>query len=501
MAGRNTVSQSIAAAMVVAAVLAGLVPLIIFALAQGGMLQVDAYLWGVLWFTLKQAGLSTILSVVPATFVARALARRQFIGRGALLSLFAVPLSLPVIVAVLGITEVLGNSGWFGGFIPLYGLGGILSAHVFFNLPLATRLFLEATAAIPAENHRLAAQLGLSGFTFFRLVEWPVLSSAWVRISSLVFLLCAASFVIVLTLGGGPAATTLEVAIYQSLRVDFDVARAVSLSFIQILLCGVLVVLAGRIAIDATPTAALRLQVIRYDGKSLLARLTDMLVLSAAALLVVPPLLAVLASGVAGFEWNASLPIAALTSLFLALCAAFLCLALAWPIGRRDNATMRVVALLGLIVPPAVLATGWFVAFKGWEGGIVQAVSMIIVLNALMALPFAVSTLAPSLARLSVDHDRLCDQLGLTGFTRLRVIDVPAMQRPLFQALLFAFVLSLGDLTAVTLLGTQGLLTLPSLISQQMGNYRGSAAGGTALFLAILCYGLTLLAQRLGRTP
>jgi thiamine transport system permease protein len=47
-------------------------------------------------------------------------------------------------------------------------------------------------------------------------------------------MLCATSFTLVLVLGGGPAATTLEVAIYQALRFDFDPGRAVLLSFIQV---------------------------------------------------------------------------------------------------------------------------------------------------------------------------------------------------------------------------------------------------------------------------
>ena len=68
------------------------------------------------------------------------------------------------------------------------------------------------------------------------------------------------------------------------------------------------------------------------------------------------------------------------------------------------------------------------------------------------------------------------------------------------QAGLLAFVMSLGDLTAVTLLGSQGLVTLPALIHQQMGNYRSTAASGTALLLALSCYGLALVAQRSGRT-
>ncbi|CAK8744010.1 hypothetical protein SODG_007138 [Sodalis praecaptivus] len=52
-----------------------------------------------------------------------------------------------------------------------YGLSGILLAHVFFNLPLATRLLLQAFESIPVEQRQLAAQLGMSAGPFFRLVE------------------------------------------------------------------------------------------------------------------------------------------------------------------------------------------------------------------------------------------------------------------------------------------------------------------------------------------
>ena len=53
----------------------------------------------------------------------------------------------------------------------------------------------------------------------------------------LVFMLCLTSFAVVLTLGGGPKSTTLEVAIYQSLRFDFEPTRAVVLALLQLCLC------------------------------------------------------------------------------------------------------------------------------------------------------------------------------------------------------------------------------------------------------------------------
>ena len=107
--------------------------------------------------------------------------------------------------------------GWLGveyGFSP-YGLQGILLAHLFFNLPLATRLLLQALENIPVEQRQLAAQLGMNGWQQFRFVEWPALRRQILPSGALIFMLCFASFATVLSLGGGPQATTIELAIYR----------------------------------------------------------------------------------------------------------------------------------------------------------------------------------------------------------------------------------------------------------------------------------------------
>ena len=66
-------------------------------------------------------------------------------------------------------------------------------------------------------------------------------------------MLCAASFTIVLTLGGGPSATTLEVAIYQALRFDFDPGQAVVLALLQLLLCATCYLLLSRLGAQVDP--------------------------------------------------------------------------------------------------------------------------------------------------------------------------------------------------------------------------------------------------------
>ncbi len=482
--------------LVLCAVACGLVPLFTFALSRGGF-NFGQGVWQVLLFTLKQATASTVLSVVPGFFVARALARRQFLGRTLLLQLFAIPMAVPAIVAVLALTGLYGNNGVLPGMVNLYGFGGIVLAHVFFNLPMATRLFVVPLEQIAPENFRLAAQLGFSDFQVLRQIEVPQVLASGFRIAALIFLLCAASFVIVLTLGGSTA-TTLEVAIFQALRMDFDVPRALALSMLQVGLSGALVFLGGQAFGQSLAIPRLRLAAQRFDGMTLTSRIVDFTLIALAMLLVVPPLCVLLGQGLFNVVLDAALFRALLTSLAIGGLSAIIAVVLAWNLAAGRGFS-QLLSLSALLVPPAVMATGWFLLLYRLNGGFMLVFCTIVALNALMALPFASALLGPALAHIQVAHDRLCQSLGIIGWNKIRQITLPLMLVPLGQAGLMALVLSLGDLAAVTLLGSEGILTLPSLVHAQMGHYRDHDAQGTALVLMALCLALTFVAQRLGR--
>lgn len=96
---------------------------------------------------------------------------------------------------------------------------------------------LQALQSIPTEQHQLAAQLNIKGFTFFRLIEWPYLKSQIVSAFVLIFMLCFTSFTIVLALGGGPQNSTLEVAIYQAIFFEFDLPKAALFALVQFAFC------------------------------------------------------------------------------------------------------------------------------------------------------------------------------------------------------------------------------------------------------------------------
>ena len=125
-----------------------------------------------------------------------------------------------MIVAILGLLAVFGREGMVSQLLltlglprlHIYGLHGILLAHVFFNLPLATRLILQGWTDIPAERFRLSAQLGLTSLSLFKIIEWPMLRKTVPGAFLVIFVICLSSFAVALTLGGGPKATTVELA-------------------------------------------------------------------------------------------------------------------------------------------------------------------------------------------------------------------------------------------------------------------------------------------------
>ncbi|MBZ9760003.1 thiamine/thiamine pyrophosphate ABC transporter permease [Mesorhizobium sp. CA8] len=496
---------------------------------SGAAAAFDSYLLRVARFTLWQAALSTLLSVAPALLVARALSRHPaFPGRGLILQLFTVPLALPAIVAALGILALYGRAGCFAGAFArlgagewpgIYGLSGILVAHVFFNLPLATRLFLEALGTVPADQWRLASQLGMGARPAFRLIEWPVLRAALPGIAGLVFMLCITSFTIVLTLGGGPAATTLEVAIYQALRFDLDPARAVVLTLLQIALTFIVVVALTRLGANTVGDANLPVAPRRYLSAGRLETVLNAGLIALALLFVAGPMAATLLSGLeadlgrlAGEE---AVRRATLTSAGLAFLAALLSVTLSLAlIGARRALALRgrpgnTMSLLEhaadtgagfvLVVPPIVLGAGWFLALRHVTDVFAVAPVMVVTVNAVMAMPFAIRAIRPAYDAASERHERLCLALGIAGWNRLSLIDWPSLRRPLATGFAFAMALSLGDLGVIALFGSDSVQTLPYLLLARMGSYRTADAAGLALLLGLVCLMLVVAADRLGR--
>lgn len=483
----------------------------------------DAYVWRVTGFTLLQAFLSTFLSILFAIPLALALARRpNFPGRIWIVRLLALPLGLPALVAALGLIGIWGRQGVMNTLlatlglsqpVSIYGLSGILIAHVFFNLPLATRFMLAGLERIPGEYWLIGTNLGMGRLSLFRFIEWPAIRGLIPGIAGLIFMLCATSFTLVLTLGGGPAASTIEVAIYQALRFDFDPPRVIALSLLQIVLTGLLLAIARLMTPPTAEAMTTGRRAVRFDGRDLAAKTRDGLVILLGAGFVLLPLASVLVSGLrADLLRLATDPMvhrALATSLAIALCSALLCVVVTVALvtarqtalqPRRTSVAARALAgtiasgsSLVLLVPPVVLGAGWFLLLRPLGDVARFAPFIVVVINMMMALPFAYGILDPAIATHRARTGRLSQSLGLGFRDRLRLVDWPSLRRPALMAFSFACALSLGDLGAVALFGSQDMVTLPYLLYSRMGSYRTTDAAGLALLLGLVCVILTII--------
>jgi thiamine transport system permease protein len=495
-------APAFAAGTIILAVVLGPLPLLL----MRGQVTLTGADFAALRFTVMQAGLSALLSCLLAVPVARALHRRRFAGRGAMIALMGAPFLLPVIVAALGIITVWGGRGWLvrmGLPLPgLYGLQGVLLAHVFLNLPLAVRMLLQGWQAIPAERLRLGASLGFDPWARFRHLEWPMLRSVLPGAMLAVFLVCLTSFAIVLTLGGGPKATTLELAIYQAVRFDFDLPRAAALALLQFAVCGLAVGLGARLTREAGFGAGL-------DRGLLLAapggwrRIMDTATLGLTALFLALPLLAVTLNGLMGLP---DLPTqvwpALARSLIVAVCCGLLSVGLALALAlavARGARGFEYLAMLPLAASSLVLGIGLFLAVQPLARPATLALPVTLMVNTVLALPYAFRLLLPEARSLYADYGRLATALDMRGFARLRLLTLPRLRRPLGLSAGLAAALAMGDLGAIALFASEGGATLPLLIQRLMGAYRMEAAAAAALILMLANFALFWLFDRWGR--
>lgn len=488
----------------------------------------NRYLRSVLVFTVWQATLSVILSLLLALPIARALDRRRhFPGRAILLRLMELSLVIPTVVAVSGIVAIYGRQGWLTSLLQelapslswnLYGLNGIVLAHVFFNAPLAARILLQALESAPQAQRRIASQLGLGPLWQWRALEWPAIRSVLPGVAALVFTLCFTSFAIVMTLGGGPAATTLEVAIYQSLRFEFDFGRAALLALVQLLICGSLwwLVLSRGISSALVPDRKLADNHGR-KGNTRVRLLADSLLLAIFTLFLVLPLLAVVSRGLPGLVDSLSLSSSATAASGL-LQATLRSLAIAIPAGAAAVITSllvlaakksggnqlrsrlcEVAAYLPLIIPPLVLGTGLFLLLRPKLGITNEGLVLVALINAIMALPFVLQLLRGPFNDFDPTTIHQADQLGIRGWYRWRWLYWPRMRRPLALGMAYGTGLSLGDFGVIALFGSPGKPTIPVLLYQQLGSYQMEAAAATGLWLILLLLALFGFFNLLGR--
>ncbi len=279
------------------------------------------------------------------------------------------------------------------------------------------------------------------------------------------------------------------------------------------LLCGLLTLSIQRIS-RPLPVNSGSLSEQRWLRDSRWSRLWDGAWISLALLLVIPPLLMVVLSGLndklvsvlsSGDFWSAmgaSLQVAVLaSSLALLAGAAIIITSRHWRLQshpRRANG-LELIGTIILVTPGLVISTGLFLLLRNLTDVFSLAYWVVVAVNGLMALPYVVKTLSQPMLHLAQQYQFLCASLGMRGWQRLRLIELRALRKPLAHAFTISFLLSMGDLSAIALFGSQDFRTLPLYLYQLLGSYQMQAAAVVSLVLLVLSVGLFYLIERLFR--
>ena len=462
-------------------------------------------IWHLLRMTSIQAGLSTLLSLSVGMALAWSLNRLFFVGRGIVTGLFATAIVTPGLVIAIGLLTVWGRAGWINSALApigidlqssIFGLHGILAAHVILNGAFAANILLARLEAIPQRKLKIGQSLSLGPARRFAILDWPAMSGALPGLAAIIFLLAFTSFPIVLILGGGPSNQTLEVAIYSYVRLNFDLNSAVQLASVQLAVC--MAIILPAISYMPAIADAGSTKPSKWSDPPLTRALQGaILIVGVAGFLL--PLLGVLIDGMGpnlfalmarSSFWNA-----VWTSLIIgfssALLVLVLALALAFARAETKNRFWRVLFNLPvyayLIVPAVVLSLGLFLGIRNLAIAPAQAAPFVLIIaNALLALPFAISTLGPQIDAINQRYSRLVRMLNLTGLTRWKLVEWPLLGREIGITLALGFCFSLGDLGVISLFGTQDFSTLPWLMLRAMGAYRTGDAAAIAALLLIL---------------
>lgn len=481
----------------------------------------------VIWFTVWQAAVSTVLTVAVALPAAGAVARLRFRGQRLVRALATVPFVLPTVVvaaAFEGLFDRFGLSG--GGALSLrHTVWAILLAHVFFNYAVVLRIVGAHWAALDARMEDQARVLGASRPQVFGRVVLPRLAPSVAAASAIVFLFTFTSFGVVLVLGG-PARATIETEIYRYAVVRLDLSTAAALAVVQLVAVVALVAVSNRLerrraAVEpaAAPAAAPRR---RGPGLVVNLALMGLILGLPVATLIERSLSAGRGGGYTLRNYTAMaervnlLPDTALAALRNSLVFAAPAAVIALLVGgaatvvilRSDRAkassrpagrgvTGRVFDV-GLTLPlgtsAVTIGLGFLLVLDRPPIDLRTSVLVVPIAHAVVGIPFVVRTLVPMLRTVNPRVREAAAVLGASPRRVRREVDLRVAARGVAVGAGFAFAVSLGEFGATSFIPRRPeTLTAPLALFRLLGT-PGDILRGQAMAVAVALMALTAVA-------
>ena len=415
----------------------------------------------VVWFTVWSAGLATSVSVAAGA------------ARGVRPAPAGLPRPRPGPRAAAGAVRAADRGGRRG--LPAAGASAraldgsavtIIAGLVFFNVAVVIWVVGAAWESLDPRPAEAAAALGASPAQVFRTVTLPALRPAVVSAASVVFLFCATSYGVVLTLGG-LRYSSVETEIYLLTTQLLDLQAAAALSIVQLLAITALLVRRRPAPPYAGPD-----RLAAYDAAAATARRptsrSSALTLVALALVAAPLLTLVVGSLRDDGAWTLAnyrrlttvgdgsallVPVtdALVTSLRTAVDATWMSLLLGGPhrgrgqppLGHPRRAPAARHPRRALHAPARGVRGDPRLRLPDHARTPPRRL-LVPIAQALVALPLVVRTLVPVLTGIDDRQRQAAASLGAGPLRAFWTVDVPVVVRPLLVAAGFAFAVEPG---------------------------------------------------------
>jgi thiamine transport system permease protein len=505
-----------------------------------------AALWGaissplvgkVLSFTVWQAVVSTLLTLLFGLPGAYLIAHYDFRGKPLLQALTSIPFVMPTLVVAAAFNALLGPHGWANLALmallhlaepPLSftnSLGAILIAHVFYNSTIVLRMVGDFWSHLDPRLEQAAQVLGASRMKTLVHVTLPLLAPALLAAALLVFIFDFSSFGVILVLGG-PRFTTLEVEIYNQTINVFNLPMAATLSIIQLACTLGMTVVYTRLVNRLSRPLNLRPQKITQRRLSTWrSRLFAGIVITLLLGLLILPLASLALSSIttletkktgqgiasAGFtlDYYKELNINRRNSFFyrspgtaigISLTYAAITIALSlllgipasWALAHNSQSfasrLFDPLIMLPLGTSAVTLGLGFLIALDKPPLDLRASPALVPLAHTLVAFPFVVRSLAPAFRSIQPRLRQAAAVMGASPQQVLRTIDLPMAGRAILVAATFAFTISMGEFGATSLIVRPEYPTIPVAIYRfisQPGalNYGQALALSTILML------------------
>lgn len=482
------------------------------------------------YFSIIEAILSTLLCIaigIPGAYI---FSHYSFPGDKMVKSLITVPFLLPPIVVVIGLITVFGETGlintlFHGTFIShlihIDGFQGIILAHVYYNTPVIIRVVSVAWDQLDKDPLYVAETLGAPRFTRIFRLELPQLRFAIASASIIVFLYCFTSFAIILSFGSDRY-RTIEVVIYDiaALLPYLDYTLASTLSLLQLLFLGVLIVLYYRIShreFSQKKIGNNERQSLHITNYPIIICIIALLFFSLLPMMTIFYYSFFNFSGALTLDnyvsllsnqYNALIETSFLSlilnTLIIAILTVFLSLLISlgiligirylhlysWDLSAQTSRILNsfeFMLMLPLASSGILVSLGLFLLYQYTPLYSNLKIVVLIMAHTIAALPIVSRILISSFTQLNPDLRNVSFTLGSNRWKTFMKIELPLIKRPILIASLFAFAISLGEFGSTFLINPSSQTTLSIAIYRLLGTRFLGLPLAMASVLMIIC--------------